>query len=179
MTTEAPKIKRIVLTGAESTGKSTLAKSLSKHYCAPWSKEFAREYVDSLGRDLMAKDIETIARGQLALEDAAAKKAQGIVIHDTNIVSTILYADYYFGAALDWANAIVPERRYSLYLLCSPDIPWVADPGQRVSSNARALLHQLFTARMEKYDLPYQQISGSHTNRLKEAIEAIDCCSGS
>ena len=178
MTTEVPRIKRIVLTGAESTGKSTLAKSLSEHYRAPWSKEFAREYVHSVGRDLLAKDIEPIATGQLALEDAAANKAQGIVIHDTNIVSTILYADYYFGEALDWANAIVPKRGYSLYLLCSPDIPWVADPGQRASSNARTSLHQLFTARMKKYDLPYQKISGSPANRFKQAIQAIDCCSG-
>ena len=69
MTTEAPKIKRIVLTGAESTGKSTLAKSLSEHYCAPWSKEFVREYIHTLGRDLIAKDVDTIARGQLAVED--------------------------------------------------------------------------------------------------------------
>ena len=178
MTTEAPKTKRIVLTGAESTGKSTLAKSLSEYYRAPWSREFAREYVHSLGRELQAKDIETIAQGQLALEDTAVNKAQGIVLHDTNILSTIVYADYYFGEALDWATSILPERGYSLYLLCSPDITWVADPGQRASPNARTSLHQLFTARIKKYDLPYQQISGSHENRLSQAIQAIDCCSG-
>ena len=60
MTTEVPRIKRIVLTGAESTGKSTLAKSLSEHYRAPWSKEFAREYVHSVGRDLLAAPFGTL-----------------------------------------------------------------------------------------------------------------------
>ena len=104
------------------------------------------------------------------------KISLAIVLHDTNILSTIVYADYYFGGALDWATSILPERGYSLYLLCSPDIPWVADPGQRASSNARTSLHQLFTARIKKYGLPYQQISGSHENRLSQAIQAIDCC---
>ena len=178
MITDPPIIKRIVLTGAESTGKSTLAKSLSEHYCAPWSKEFVREYIHTLGRDLIAKDVDTIARGQLAVEDAALDNAQKIVIHDTNIVSTIIYAEYYFGEALTWANSIVPKRGYSLYLLCSPDIPWVADPRQRTSLNARATLHTLFKKRIEKYGYPYLQISGSHPNRLNQAIQAIDCYSG-
>ena len=167
-------MKRIVLIGAESTGKSTLAEALSGHYGEPWTEEFVRSYVDQLDDDLQAHDLEPIAKGQLALEDSALQRANRLIIHDTNILSSIIYASYYFDTVLEWVNDAFLEREYSLYLLCLPDIPWQADPGQRESPAARNSLHELFKDRLNILNLPFVEISGNKTERLTQAVQAID-----
>ena len=97
-------MRRIVITGAESTGKSTLAKVLAKHFSAPLSTEFVRQYVNAVQRPLTAEDLEPIARGQFAAEAAAISNANNLVLHDTNILSSILYAKHYFDVTLDWVD---------------------------------------------------------------------------
>jgi len=165
---------RIVITGAESTGKSTLAKALSAHYREPWTAEFVRSYVDQLQRDLQGQDLNPIAAGQLALEDRQLNSARQLIIHDTNILSSILYADHYFDTELDWVWQRFLERDYSLYLLCVPDIPWQADPGQRDSADAREYLQQRFKDTLDRLQLPYIEISGTPPARLAQAVVAID-----
>jgi nicotinamide riboside kinase len=167
-------VKRIVLTGAESTGKSTLAAALSGYYGEPWSEEFLRHYVDQVDRELNRDDLDPIAQGQLTIEDAALQKATRLVLHDTNIFSSILYANHYFKDPPDWVNERFLERDYTLYLLCMPDIPWVADAGQREGPEVRALLHERFKDGLEKLALPYVEISGTETERFGAAITAID-----
>jgi len=166
-------MKRIVLTGAESTGKSTLASALSGYYGEPWTGEFVRHYVDQVARELKQDDLEPIAQGQLAMEDAALKNATRLVIHDTNIFSSILYANHYFGATLDWVNDRFLQRDYTLYLLCMPDIPWVPDNGQRESPETRDKLHQIFKDGLDKLNLPYVEISGDNAARFHSAVTAI------
>ena len=167
-------IHRIVITGAESTGKTSLARALSERYAEPWTKEFVRDYVDSLTRELNAGDLDPIARGQFEIEDTGTERAQKLIIHDTNILSSIIYAKHYFATALDWVDDHFKKRSYSLYLLCMPDIPWQADHGQRESAEARDQLHALFKEQLVSLELPYVEISGSREARLKQAIKAID-----
>ncbi len=167
-------MKRIVLIGAESTGKSTLAQELSGYYGEPWTDEFVRSYVESHEGELSESDLEPIAEGQLALEDAALEQAQRLVIHDTNILSSIIYANYYFDVVLDWVNDRFLERDYSLYLLCMPGIPWVADDGQRESPEARDQLHELFKDSLDILQIPYVEIHGSEEERMMQAVHAID-----
>lgn len=164
---------RIVVTGAESTGKSTLARALARHFKVPLSSEYVRPYVDGIGRELTADDLEPIARGQFAAEDAAVAQAESLVIHDTNILSSILYAKHYFGRTLDWVDKAFAERDYTLYLLCLPDIPWEPDDGQRESPEARDQLHAMFKAELVSLKLPYIEIGGAHEQRLAQAIAAI------
>jgi NadR type nicotinamide-nucleotide adenylyltransferase len=167
-------MKRIVITGAESTGKSTLAQALSGYYGEPWTEEFVRHYVDQLRGDLKKHDLEPIAEGQLALEDAALDNAQRLVLHDTNILSSIIYANYYFDTVIDWVNDAFLERDYSLYLLCMPDIPWEADDGQRESPEARDKLHELFKDSLAILKIPYIEIHGTEEERMMQAVHAID-----
>lgn len=167
-------MKRIVLTGAESTGKSTLAAALSGYYGEPWTTEYVRQYVDEVQRELTVEDLEPIAHGQIKIEDAGAEKAKRLVLHDTNLFSSILYANHYFDTVLDWVNDAFLTRDYSLYLLCMPDIPWVADEGQREGPEVRDRLHQLFKSTLDKLDLPYVEIRGNETQRFSTAIQAID-----
>ena len=168
-------MKRIVLTGAECTGKSTLAKALSCHYGEPWTTEFVRSYVDQLDRELIQADLEEIFSGQIAAEDAGWAKSRRFVIHDTNLLSSIIYANHYYETTFDWVNEAILKRDYTLYLLCSPDgIKWEDDPGQRDSPSAREKLHSMFEESLEKLKLPYLQLSGDEPLRLSKAIKAID-----
>ena len=167
-------IHRVVITGAESTGKTTLAQALADYYGEPWTKEFVRDYVEELDRELQPADLEPIARGQLAAEDDKLEQAQRLIIHDTNILSSIIYAGHYFQVELDWVDKRFKERNYTLYLLCMPDIPWEADTGQRESPVVRALLHQTFKAKLNSLKLPYVEIHGPKEERLQKAVENIE-----
>ncbi len=168
-------MKRIVISGAECTGKSTLAQALSGYYGEPWTGEYVRHYVEGLDRQLTADDLGPIFRGQIAIEDAALEKATRFILHDTNLLSSIIYANHYFGKIDDWANEAFLQREYSLYLLCSPEgIEWEADPGQRDSPQARAELQGKFKASLDRLGLPYAELTGNETLRFGEAITAID-----
>jgi nicotinamide riboside kinase len=168
-------MQRVVLTGAECTGKSTLTQALSGYYGEPWTAEFVRIYVDRIRRQLRPEDLEPIARGQLAAEDNSMSQAERFVLHDTNLLSSIIYANHYFGTTIDWVNEAFLSREYSLYLLCSPvGITWQDDPGQRDSPSARAALHAKFKESLDHMKLPYVELSGDATARFGEAIRAVD-----
>jgi len=103
-------IHRIVVTGSESTGKTTLARTLALELRAPWVPEFARDYAAARGGVLSAADVEPIARGQVAREDAAmaALGDRGVLVLDTDLVSTTVYAEHYYGRCPAWI-ALVPR----------------------------------------------------------------------
>lgn len=166
---------RIVLTGAECTGKTTLAKALSGYYGAPWTGEFVRDYTAGLKRPLSEDDLEPIARGQLALEDSVLRSGGPLAIHDTNLFSSILYAKHYFDRELDWVNEAFLQRHYTLYLLCTPEgITWKPDPGQRESPEARERLQEKFRTGLVKLDLPMTALRGSQEARFGEAVLTVD-----
>lgn len=170
-----PAMKRIVITGAECTGKSSLTQALSGYYGEPWSPEYVREYVHLLDRELTQKDLAAIFDGQLSIEDAGLSKATQFVLHDTNLLSSIIYANHYYGAVRDDVNELFLKRDYTLYLLCTPaGIDWQADPGQRDSPQARAELQVKFKESLDTLQLPYVELSGDKTARFGEAIRAID-----
>lgn len=168
-------MQRIVLTGAECTGKTTLAAALAGYYGEPWTAEFVRQYVAALDRELTREDLAAIARGQLALEDQALAQARRLILHDTNLLSSIIYASHYFGEQLEWVNQAFLSRDYTLYLLCNPaGIAWQPDPGQRESAATREILHAQFKQSLEQLKLPYAELTGSATARFGEAVLAID-----
>ncbi len=167
-------MKRIVLTGAESTGKSTLADKLARHYAEPCTGEYVREHVAGLDRPLGPQDLDPIAKGQIAEEDRGLVHARALVFHDTNLLSSIVYARHYFDESQPWVEEAFAARSYALYLLCMPDIPWVPDAGQRESPQARAQLHRVFTETLERRRLPYVRIAGESSDRFRAAIAAID-----
>ena len=163
----------VVVTGSECTGKTTLAGELAAHFAAPWSGEFAREYLDRKRAPLDAGDVEAIARGQAAGEDAAAAAAGRLVIKDTDLVSTIVYARHYYGACPAWIERAARERRGDLYLLLRPDVPWVADGLQRDRPADRAHLHDLFSRQLGAIDARAVDIAGDWPARLGLAIQCI------
>lgn len=167
MATKHKAAQRIVLTGAECTGKTTLISALSQKLGEPYSSEYVREYADKVGRPLEAKDLDPIARGQLAGEDEAMQKADKLVLHDTNLLSSILYAEHYFDVHIPWVDDLFLKRDYTRYFFCMPDIPWEADPGQRVSADERGKLHWRFRAILARYQIDPIPLSGTLEQRIQ------------
>lgn len=176
----APSIARpalVVLTGSESSGKTTLAARLAKHYETRWTPEFVRGYVDAKLTPLDAIDVEPIARGQIAIEDRALRDAAAagarLVLLDTDLASTVIYARHYYGSCPEWIERAARERRADLYLLCHPDVPWVADP-QRDRAHARAEMHELFRSELDEIGARWAEVCGDWAEREQLARDAVD-----
>ena len=95
--------------------------------------EFARVYVDektaTTGLPVDETDVEPIARGQIAAEDRGAAEARGLLVLDTDLVSTTVYARHYYGSCPAWIEQAARDRRADLYLLCDIDVPWIPTRG--------------------------------------------------
>ncbi len=163
---------RVVLTGPESTGKTTLAAELGRHFGAPVVPEFVRAFAEAKGGPIAWEDHGAIVRGQMALEDAALAGHPPLVICDTDLVSTVVYCAHYFGRCPPWIEAAVRERLADRYLLCGIDLPWVPD-GVRDRPEAREALEAEFTAALERLGAAWVRIAGTGPSRLDAAIAAI------
>lgn len=167
------KIARICLTGPESTGKSTLAARLAAHYGTVHVDEFARAYAERLGRELTFDDVEPIARGQLALEEAATPRARQLIVLDTDVVSSIVYSTFHYGRAPEFALARAASHLADLYLLLDVDVPFVADPVRAPEEHRRALF-ALFRITLERFGARYDVVSGTWEERFDKAVALID-----
>lgn len=164
---------KVVLTGSECTGKTDMARRLGEHYAAPVSAEFVREYAEQRGGRLEFTDHGPIARGQMAAEDAAIAKTRDLVVLDTDLVSTALYCEHYYGRCPTWIADEALRRAGDLYLLMMPDIPWIAD-GVRDRGDRREEMHALFRTRLEEWSLPFAEIGGDGDARMRAAVAVID-----
>jgi len=164
---------RVVLTGSESTGKTTLAARLASHYGVVAVPEFVRQYAASKDGSLEFNDHGPIARGQIALEDEAIARGERIVIQDTDLLSTVVYCDHYFGACPPWIIDAARSRRPDLYLLCEIDLPWIED-GIRDRGHMREDMQRLFRAAVRASNVPAVVIDGDPERRFAKAIDAVD-----
>ena len=166
-------MRRIVVTGSESTGKTTLARDLAAHFGTIASPEYSRIYAEANPRELTADDVDPIARGQIAIEDEYARRASGLLVHDTDLVSTMVYASHYYGACPGWIAEAARLRRADLYLLLDVDVPWVPD-GVRDRPTARPELHRLFAQELGRLGARVAPIGGGWDARRAAAIRAIE-----
>jgi NadR type nicotinamide-nucleotide adenylyltransferase len=169
---------KVVLFGPESTGKTTLSKQLARHYNTVWTPEFAREYLqkkwNNERKTCEVSDLVPIAIGQMRLENRLAKRADKLLICDTDLLETKVYSEEYYGGFVDEKlNRASEENQYDLYLLTYIDTPWEEDdlrdrPGRRL---------EMFTAfenALKKNKKNYILLKGDKETRLKAATTAID-----
>ncbi len=161
----------VCLIGPECTGKTTLAQQLAAHFGAPWVPEFVREYAERVRRPLTVDDVEPIARGEIALLDAADADG-GLLILDTDLVSTMVYSRHYYGGCPEWIVAEAVVRRADLYLLTGIDVPW-SDDDVRDSADAREVLHRAFASALAALDACVMVISGPAEARFAAAVHEI------
>jgi NadR type nicotinamide-nucleotide adenylyltransferase len=164
---------KVVLVGSESTGKSELARRLGEHFHAPVGREFVRDYAAQRAGPLGFGDHGPIAKGQMANEDAAIAEARDLVILDTDLVSTVVYCEHYFGRCPEWIELEAIARAGNLYLLLRPDIPWVAD-GVRDRGERRDEMHDLFRDKLISLRLRYVEIGGEREARFESAVGSIE-----
>lgn len=165
--------RRVVVTGPESTGKTTLAAALGAHFGAPWVPEAARRFVETVRTPLSADTVEPIARLAMQLDDAVTGATQPLVFLDTDLVSTVVYARHYYGAVPAWIATEARVRRGDLYLLCLPDIPWEAD-GVRDRPAARGILLGDFRDALQAVDAHVVEVSGTGAARTDLAVRAVE-----
>jgi NadR type nicotinamide-nucleotide adenylyltransferase len=163
----------VVVTGSECTGKTTLATTLAREYGVECVPEYVRTFIAAMGDRPQFSDHGPIARGQKALEDEYRARAKKLVIHDTDLVSTVAYCRHYFGRCPEWIEADATVRRAPLYLLCEIDVPWEAD-GLRDRSDRRQEMHDLFRSVLDDIGATYVTLSGSRADRLAAARQRID-----
>ncbi len=189
-------MKKIVVIGPESTGKSTLCEQLAKHFETLWCPEYAREYLLKHGNKYNYDDLLTIAEGQVALEDEYIEKVNSqwsivnkkdptnspFTIHyspllfiDTDMYVMKVWCEFVFGKCHPYILDQVKERKYDLYLLCNTDLPWVKDELREYPDlETRQKLYLIYKDIMIHQQVPWVEISGNNEKRLLKAITAVD-----
>lgn len=167
-------IKRVALVGPESCGKSYLAKQLAEHFNTVFVEEYGRTYCEKFGMDSSPLDFAHLAGGQLYLEEEMAMKANQVLFCDTELLVTQVWSEIYFnGRCQPWIMWANHERRYDLFLLLKPDLPWV-DDGLRMFEAQRGIIFERLQNELECRGLPYRLISGGFEERIRGAIAAVE-----
>ena len=177
-------LKKIVVIGPESTGKSTLCGYLANYYNTLWCPEFARAYLLENGTSYTPNDLIKIAKGQLDAEQkhAEALKSQidqtGIIkplIIDTDMYVMKVWSEYVFGTCPTFILDEINKQDFDLYLLCKPDISWVKDELREYpDEKPRQELFQIYKDILINQQTPWVEISGDFESRNQKAVAAID-----
>jgi nicotinamide riboside kinase len=192
-------LKKIVIIGPESTGKSSLCKQLAAHYKTLWCPEFAREYLLKHGMNYSFDDLLTIAKGQLALENeyveevrkTESQKDQKIVsgpsshspltthhsllFIDTDMYVMKVWCEFVFENCHRFILDQIIERKYDFYLLCNIDLPWIKDELREYPDlKRRQQLYSIYKDIMINQSVPWVDINGDYDQRLAKAIISID-----
>ncbi|HEV8084323.1 MAG TPA: ATP-binding protein [Chitinophagaceae bacterium] len=193
-------IKKFVIIGPESTGKSTLCSQLAEHYKTLWVPEYAREYLLKKGTDYAYDDLLTIAKGQIDGEEIITNqfadkieapgfeknkhRTSDIVHHkskkaflfiDTDMYVMKVWCEYVFNKCHNWILNRIAERDYDGYLLCNADLDWVADALREYPDKTiRQKLYYYYKDVMINQTIPWVDITGNYTERFEKAVKFID-----
>lgn len=166
------KARKAVILGPECTGKSELSEYLAAEFNTIWVEEYAREYLDALGRPYTPEDLNIIARGQTALENSRYPQANRVLICDTNLYVIKVWSEFKYGYCDPEILNGIKERHYDLYLLTYVDIPWIADP-LREHPGQRHELYSIYLREMQNQPVPFVEIKGNREQRRRRAKESV------
>ena len=168
-------VKKIVIIGPESTGKSTLCAALAKHYQTNWCPEYARQFLQEHGTDYNFEDLLTIAKGQLAAEDEYVEKADKMLIIDTDMYVMKVWCEYVFNNCHPFILEKINERKYDAYLLCDLDLPWTPDEMREYPNEGpRKELFTIYKEILINQKTPWGIVSGTGATRTQNAIALIE-----
>jgi nicotinamide riboside kinase len=163
---------KIVLTGPESSGKTTLATPLAAALQAPWTPEFARFYLASLGRPYERTDLPLILNGQMAWEHWYLQKSEHFLVCDTDWTVVYIWEQYRFAPKVPWIGIPAASPIPVCYLLCEPDFPWQPDP-LREHPEERSILFDRYQQLLHAQNLPFIVLSGDPQKRFAHAWQYI------
>ncbi|KQQ40491.1 nicotinamide-nucleotide adenylyltransferase [Duganella sp. Leaf126] len=166
---------KVAILGTASSGKTTLAAALARHYGTVWVPEYLREFVDTEARVPVAQDQIHIARTQRLREDAALPLAHRYLFCDTTPLMTAIYSRHYFGGIDDQLALLADahQRDYACTVLTAPDIPWVADGLQRESQQVSVRVHVMLLQELAARSIPYLEVTGDPARRLAQVAHHL------
>ncbi len=176
------KIKKIVIVGPESTGKSTLSSNLAAHYKSVWVKEYARNFLEENGTNYTYENLYEIAKGQIAEEEKGFQsiisnpnfKNETPLFIDTNLYVIKVWSEFVFNKCDNRILSEIVKREYDLYLLCNTDLPWVKDNLREYPDLiTREKLLSYYKEELIEQKVPWAIISGNNEERLHSAIAII------
>src|SRR4051812_3862528 len=169
-------MKKIVVIGPESTGKSTLCEQLAEHYQTCWCPEFAREYLLEKKGKYTYEDLLNIAMGQLELEDTMLTQANNkFYFIDTDMYVMKVWCEVAFEQCHSWILKQIAKRQYDLYLLCQTDLPWVKDELREYPDPVfRQKLFLMYRDLLINSGTPWAEVSGTDGERLQTAVQVVN-----
>ncbi len=176
-------IKKIVVIGPESTGKSFLCKALADYYKTIWVKEFAREYLENNGPNYTFENLYEIALGQIKEEDNGIKKITAAsktgnaspLFIDTDLHVIKIWSEFVYNKCDNRLLTQITKREYDLYLLCDIDLPWVKDNLREYPDvKVRQKLFHYYKEEMAAQKTPWKVIRGNYKERLADALKFTD-----
>jgi len=168
------KPKIVVITGAESTGKSTLTSALANYYNVPSIPEIAREYIEKLEGEYKYQDVETIAGKQIKLLNEYSDSAYPYIFVDTWLLITKIWFEVVFKRQPEWLESVIQNTKIDLYLVCDTDLPWIPDSVRENGGKERLLLHKRYIKTLESYQCNYRVVQGKGQKRIENALIHLD-----
>ena len=168
-------MKKIVILGPESTGKSTLTTQLSSYFKVASVPEYAREYLNALNRQYRYDDLLEIARGQLRNEAKIVENHPDnkVVFLDTDLTVIKLWSCLKFGECHPWIEEQIVKHSYDHYLLTYPDLDWTEDQ-LRENPEDRHEIFRMYETEMLERKLPFTIIKGLGDDRFQRALDIVD-----
>lgn len=171
------KLHRVAVIGPESTGKTTLSQALAAHFQTHWVPEYMRGYCQALWDESQQicrrEDLLPIAQGQMESENRLAQTARDVLICDTCLWELVVYAYLYFGECPRDLEAAALASHYDTVLLTDIDVPWIADD-LRDKPHEREKVLALFQDFLNRNRIAFTLLSGSHEQRLQQAVRLIE-----
>ena len=162
---------KVILTGAESSGKTTLATQLAAQFDCPLVPEYARTYLNQLKRPYEYADLAAIAEGQVKLEQKSVMRTN-LLICDTDLLTIYIWSMYKYKRCEQWIVERLQVTDQRLYLLCDPRIPWESDP-LREHPEERAAIDEYYEKALMQFGKSYVKMTGSEAERLAKATQFI------
>jgi NadR type nicotinamide-nucleotide adenylyltransferase len=169
-------MRKIVIIGPESTGKSTLCQQLAAHYGTAWCPEYARDFLQQKGMHYSYSDLSAIAKGQQQLEESILQKAvPPFYFIDTNQYVMKVWCEVVFENCHPWIIQQIAVQQYDYYLLCDVDLPWIQDGLREYPDLAqRQCLLAMYKDILVNDGTPWALISGTASERLQRAVSVLD-----
>lgn len=170
-------VKTVTILGAESSGKSVLSKKLAKYFNTEYIEEYGRtlwdKYNGKIGKVFEYEDYKILTYYQKIQEYEKCKKANKILIVDTETIVTQTWLKFYEGKESGVLSEISKEEDYKLYILLKPENKFVQD-GTRNFEDERFEIYMDMKKKLLKYRKPYVEISGNINNMFKRAVKEIE-----
>lgn len=166
-------VQRVCVFGPESVGKSTLCRRLAEHYGTVAVPEYARTLIEMQDGAVSFEDMARIARGQLATEEALARRASRVLFSDTDVLTTTIWSDVLFGRVEPWLLDAARTQRFALTLLLDVDVPWIPDV-VRYLPDARRSFFDRCERTLRDAGRPFVRVHGDWDTRWRTAVCAVD-----